>query len=182
MKHDQRDQIFGILLLFGLVIASAMALGADIPMKWSAIPLVLPCVGLIGYNVRKWLKAKRGETSDEQWERMEFQVKLDNAEKRRASRKRTTASNPPGDLYGSGNGQSEEEAVVIRTTSSSIGVPAEYAWLEKQYGLRDSDWSINLRMHGPDATGRIHEKFRIKLTDGTEKTIYFDISSFFGRP
>ena len=96
--------------------------------------------------------------------------------------KRATASNPPRDLYGGGNGQSEEEAVVIRTTSSSIGVPAEYAWLEKQYGLRDSDWSINLRMHGPDATGRIHEKFHIKLTDGTEKTIYFDISSFFGRP
>ena len=86
-----------------------------------------------------------------------------------------------GDLYGGGEGTSEEGAVIINATLSNIGIHAEYQWLEKKYGKRDEDWTVEIRMHGSSDDGRIFETFRVKLVDGTMKTVVFDISSFFGR-
>ena len=85
------------------------------------------------------------------------------------------------DLYGGGEGTSEEDAVIINATLSNTGIHAEYQWLEKQYGKRDEDWTVEIRIHGSSEDGRIIETFSIKLADGTMKTVVFDISSFFGR-
>jgi len=71
--------------------------------------------------------------------------------------------------------------VIINATLSNTGIHAEYQWLEKQYGKRDEDWTVEIRMHGSSEDGRIIETFSIKLADGTMKTVVFDISSFFGR-
>jgi hypothetical protein len=86
-----------------------------------------------------------------------------------------------GDFYGGRDGSSQEQAVVINATSSSIGIHAEYQWLEKHFGKRDEDWTIERRMHGWAGDGRAFEAYEIKLADGTLKAIFFDISSFYGR-
>ncbi len=86
-----------------------------------------------------------------------------------------------GDLFGGGDGSSQEQAVIINATSSSVGIHAEYQWLEKHFGKRDEDWTIEMRMHGGSDDGRSFETYDIKLADGTQKTIVFDISSFYGR-
>ncbi|MDQ8192733.1 hypothetical protein QEH58_20745, partial [Roseibacillus persicicus] len=86
-----------------------------------------------------------------------------------------------GELYGGGDGSSQEQAVVINATSSSTGIHAEYQWLEQNFGKRDEDWMIEVRRHGESDDGRYFEAYDIKLADGTPKTIVFDISSFFGR-
>lgn len=86
-----------------------------------------------------------------------------------------------GDIYAGGDGQSEEDAVVIDATSSSIGINAEYKWIESKYGVRDKDWTIEMRLHGGSDDGKSYETFHIKLADGTPKTVVFDISFFYGR-
>lgn len=86
-----------------------------------------------------------------------------------------------GDLYAGNDGSSTQEAVVINATSSSVGIDAEYKWIESRYGAQDKDWTIEMRMHGGSDDGKSYETFHIKLADGTPKTIVFDISSFYGR-
>jgi hypothetical protein len=86
-----------------------------------------------------------------------------------------------GDLFAGGDGSSTAQAVVINATSSSVGINAEYKWIESRYGARDKDWTIEMRMHGGSDDGKSYETFYIKLADGTPKTIVFDISSFYGR-
>jgi hypothetical protein len=86
-------------------------------------------------------------------------------------------------LYAGGDGSSPHEAIVINASSSATGISAEYKWLESRYGSLNKDWEIIVRMHGSvdGIRGKTFEFFDIKLADGTEKTIVFDISSFFGR-
>jgi hypothetical protein len=86
-----------------------------------------------------------------------------------------------GDLYGGGDGSSETSAVVINATSSSVGIQAEYKWIETKYGPREKAWTVEMRMHGSSKDGKSYETFNIKLSDGTLKTVVFDISSFYGR-
>jgi hypothetical protein len=86
-----------------------------------------------------------------------------------------------GDLYSGGDGTSPDQAVVINATVSSVGVTAEYAWIEQTYGARDKDWTVESRSHGTAQDGRIFETFLIKLRDGSVRKVVFDISAFFGR-
>lgn len=86
-----------------------------------------------------------------------------------------------GDIYAGGDGSTTQSAVVINATSSSVGVNAEYKWIESRYGTQDKDWTIETRMHGGSNDGKSFESFHIKLANGNMKTIVFDISSFYGR-
>jgi hypothetical protein len=81
----------------------------------------------------------------------------------------------------SGDGSSQEQAVIIKEKSSLTGIPAEYAWLEKRFGKRDQDWEVSMRMHGGSPDGKSYETFSIKLADGSLTAIVFDISSFYGK-
>lgn len=85
-----------------------------------------------------------------------------------------------GDLYGDADGFTKDTAVVINTTSSVIGIDAEYKWLTARYGKQGEDWTIEMRMHS-QSIGRTIETFVINLENDRSKTIHFDISSFYGR-
>ena len=49
-------------------------------------------------------------------------------------------------LYSGGDGSSKETAVVINATNSIVGVAAEYKFIEKQCGRKDTDWERDLQM------------------------------------
>jgi hypothetical protein len=86
-----------------------------------------------------------------------------------------------GDLYGGGDGSSESSAVVVNATSNSVGIQAEYKWIESKYGPKEKAWTIQMRTHGTSEGGKSYETFNIKLADGSLETVVFDISSFYGR-
>lgn len=85
-----------------------------------------------------------------------------------------------GSLHEGGDGSTRETAVVINSTSSIVGIDAEYQWLTSRFGNEDHDWSVEMRMQSQNE-GRSYETFVIQFRDGTSKTIHFDISSFHGR-
>jgi len=89
-------------------------------------------------------------------------------------------TDPAGKLYLGGNGSSVGKAVVINTTSGLVGVRAEYDWIENHYGKRGVDWTLGIQSHGTDENGGTWDFFDIQLKDGTEVSLTFDISSFYG--
>jgi hypothetical protein len=60
------------------------------------------------------------------------------------------------------------------------GIQAEYAVLGQRFGEIDKDWQVKCRSHGP-VGNRYIEVFTIQLSDGLTKSVYFDISAFFGK-
>ena len=79
--------------------------------------------------------------------------------------------------YSGGDGSSTERAVVISAASSIVGIPAQNAYLEMQYGKVDTDWKIALHAKGATPTGRTIETFNLVLKDGSRRTVYFDVTA-----
>lgn len=78
------------------------------------------------------------------------------------------------------NGESIEKAIVIDAENEVTGVLAEYEYLEKRFGKRGKDWKLNMQSL-IEKSKKIYDMMDLTLSDGTEKTIYFDITSFFGK-
>ncbi|MGQ9608584.1 MAG: hypothetical protein ACUVWN_04750 [bacterium] len=78
------------------------------------------------------------------------------------------------------NGESIEKAIVIDAENEVTGVLAEYEYLEKRFGKRGKDWKLNMQSLIEESK-KIYDMMDLTLSDGTEKTIYFDITSFFGK-
>ena len=90
------------------------------------------------------------------------------------------APGPDNYLYGGGDGSSLDQAVVINTLSSAVGIPADYGYLARVYGQQNVAWSVVrqvLLLHGNVRYDRLH----IRLSNGEERSIYFDISQFYGQ-
>jgi hypothetical protein len=83
--------------------------------------------------------------------------------------------------YSGGEGMSQDSAVVIHAQSSEMGIPGEYAYIEKRYGERSKDWEVVTRFHGHTSDGRAFETFNIRLQNGEKVSIYFDITEFYGK-
>ena len=79
---------------------------------------------------------------------------------------------------GPGDGATPLSAVVIGATTSMVGVPAEYAWLKKRFGVQEQDWTVDLRFLGRNERGCTIETFRLRLKGGVKVDVHFDISSF----
>jgi hypothetical protein len=75
-----------------------------------------------------------------------------------------------------GNGLSIAEAIVINETTESEGVDAEYVWLKVNY----PGYTL-IKQSLVNAEGKPYDKMDIKTADGEKKTVYFDISHFFGK-
>ena len=74
------------------------------------------------------------------------------------------------------DGSSYEKAIIINERSEGKGVTAEYAWLKANYpGYKSMGQSLNHK------DGKSYDIIRIKTSGGTEKSVYFDISNFFGK-
>jgi hypothetical protein len=76
------------------------------------------------------------------------------------------------------NGESFEEAIIIHAKSGAEGVPKEYEWVEKRFGRRNQDWKLRYQAV-MEHQERWYDLLAIRLADGSEKDIYFDITSFF---
>lgn len=77
-------------------------------------------------------------------------------------------------------GLSIETPVIIEAEGSESGVAAEYEWIEARYGRRDRAWRFVRQKLTRGPAGQWLDVIEIKLTDGREIELYFDISSFFG--
>jgi hypothetical protein len=81
-------------------------------------------------------------------------------------------------LFGGGNGDSFETAVIVNAENSFVGVEAEYAYVANQCGEPHKDWNLEsqgLREHA----GKPYDVLTIVLNGGATRTFYFDITNFF---
>ena len=81
-----------------------------------------------------------------------------------------------------GNGSSEDNAIIIKSTSKSkYGINAEYIYIKMNHGERGNDWDLISQALG----GNDRKKYDIltikDLKTNEEKIYYFDITNFFGR-
>lgn len=75
-----------------------------------------------------------------------------------------------------GEGSSYDKAVVITSKNETEGINAEYAWLKEHYpGYKTEMQSLNYQNKKP------YDILNIITADGTKKSVYFDISGFFGK-
>jgi hypothetical protein len=84
------------------------------------------------------------------------------------------------ELFLGGDGATEQNAVIINATSSIIGIPAEYEFIEAMYGSKGTGWELEEQMQY-DNNSKNFDIIEIKLSDGTHKKYYFDITNFFGK-
>lgn len=74
------------------------------------------------------------------------------------------------------DGSSYEKAIIIKEKSESKGVNAEYKWLRQNYpGYSLKLQSLNFYRKKP------YDIIKIVTSEGVEKSIYFDISNFYGK-
>ena len=79
--------------------------------------------------------------------------------------------------YSGGDGSSYQQAVVIKgAEDEKAGIAAERAWLEQRYpGFQKGRQSL---VH---SGGRLYDLIEFTTADGQKKSVYFDITDFFGK-
>jgi hypothetical protein len=77
-----------------------------------------------------------------------------------------------------GDGRTPETPIMVDATTSMAGVPAEYAWLKRRFGVMEQDWTVDLRSLGRNTRGRTIETFRVRLKGGSKIDVHFDITGF----
>ena len=86
-----------------------------------------------------------------------------------------------GIVFEGGAGESPAAAVIIKGAKDIVvGIAAEYYYLEMKYGRQNVNWKLisqNL-LHKQD---KHLDLLIIRLVDGSQKEVYFDITEFFGR-
>lgn len=80
-----------------------------------------------------------------------------------------------------GPGDTLQTAIIIHGAPNEMaGIHAEYLCLEALFGREDVDWQLEWQALLSSA-GRYYDEMRLRLADGTSRTIYFDITDFFGK-
>jgi hypothetical protein len=78
--------------------------------------------------------------------------------------------------YSGGDGSSLENAVVVHAPSESVGVAASYKW------IRDHLPGSRVTKQGLVTNGgRAYDSMEVVTESGEKRTIYFDISEYFGK-
>ena len=80
-------------------------------------------------------------------------------------------------------GATQDTAIVINAANSIEGVDMEYQCLEQMFGPtqpKGEHWTLITRSHGRFGA-RYLEWFEIQPSKGSRRTVYFDITSFFGK-
>ncbi len=74
------------------------------------------------------------------------------------------------------DGTSFENAIIMKEKSENEGVKAEYTWLRANYpGYKLKQQGLNFHKE------KAYDVLDILTTEGKEKSIYFDISNFYGK-
>lgn len=75
-----------------------------------------------------------------------------------------------------GDGSDYTKAIVISANNESAGVAKEYEWLKTNYpGSQVISQGLG------EKNGKPFDVFKIKTASGEEKSVYFDISRYFGK-
>ena len=75
------------------------------------------------------------------------------------------------------DGATTETAIIVPATNEFEGVDAEYGYIQDHYpGWQHSQQSLI------QTSGKIFDRIEIVGPDGIRKTIYFDITGWFGKP
>jgi hypothetical protein len=75
-----------------------------------------------------------------------------------------------------GDGSSIDKAVIIKAPDNFIGVRIEYTWIKKNC----PGWQLE-RQSTFKAGNKIYDKMDFRTPDARLKTIYFDITAFYGK-
>ncbi len=80
-----------------------------------------------------------------------------------------------------GSGESVEDPIFISGVSGHFeAIDAEYEYLRQELGERGKDWTL-IQQSLLGLEGRQVDQMDIRLASGEEKTIYFDITEWFGK-
>jgi Protein of unknown function (DUF2510) len=92
-----------------------------------------------------------------------------------------------GGMFSGGPGDNVETAVAIHgATCTAVGIRAEYQYLSEQFGPDHvvagdpSGWDVVDEAHFESADGHHYDVITIRRLDGEERTVFFDVSDFFG--
>ncbi|MHA1300793.1 MAG: hypothetical protein ACTSO9_15355 [Candidatus Helarchaeota archaeon] len=79
------------------------------------------------------------------------------------------------------SGDSIENAIkIINAPDHFTGVNSEYLYLSNKFGVKGKDWKLEIQSL-IENEGKHYDKMEIILSDGSKKTIFFDISDFYGK-
>ncbi len=88
---------------------------------------------------------------------------------------------PASITFTGGPGDTPETAVVIAGAKDSIqGIAAEYQYLGQKFGRENADWSL-FRQSLLQQGSKVYDRMELRLKGGARKTVFFDISEFFGK-
>ena len=75
-----------------------------------------------------------------------------------------------------GGGSSIEKAIIISDCNNSEGVNQEYIEVRKRFGNYKLIKQVLI-----EEKGKMYDKLELKLENGKEIDLYFDITNFFGK-
>lgn len=78
------------------------------------------------------------------------------------------------------DGDSIDNAIIINAPNSILGVIEEHDHVDRICGSQDND-VISVEQNLIKENQKFYDQFVIKMMDGTEKTVFFDVSSFYGK-
>lgn len=85
------------------------------------------------------------------------------------------SKDPSGSPFAGGDGTSPDQAVIVLAETEDEGIDLEHHWTFDHYGrFRKVGGAL------ASADGRHFDVITVELADHTEKTIYFDITAFYG--
>lgn len=93
---------------------------------------------------------------------------------------RSSQDEPHGGLFSGGSGEAIEDAVVINTTNSMVGVAAEYVYVSSKCGRRNVDWTLKSQAC-IEHDGKHYDLLTVQLRSGEVRKYYFDITQFYGK-
>jgi hypothetical protein len=88
---------------------------------------------------------------------------------------------PPHITFKGGTGDTPETAVLISGARNCLeGIAAEYDYLRQKFGRQNVDWNLKCQKV-LQQKGKFYDRLELDLKDGSRKTVFFDISEFFGK-
>lgn len=81
------------------------------------------------------------------------------------------------------SGDSQAHAVkILGARNEDEGTQAEYYFLSQNFGARGKDWNLLIQTLLEDKdSGRVYDMMELEFPDKTSKTLYFDITEFYGK-
>jgi hypothetical protein len=85
--------------------------------------------------------------------------------------------------FSNDSGDSQEHAVkVLGAENEGEGTAAEYRFLSQKFGVQGKDWNLVIQSLLEDKdSGRVFDMMDLEFPDKTFKTLFFDITEFYGK-